>query len=189
MFFNGKWAQKGPAEVGREPLFGTLLASKTDPGAQARFGMHFCRLWLHFGFPFGSLCFPLASLWLPLPPFWLPLGSLWLPFGSLGSLLAPFESPLTPFWLPWPPFWLPFPIFWLPLASISIIRVAFSQLFFCLQSIRRAPAEGRRHLHRRKSSACTVTFQGPGAGICRRQLRSTLGATISAQTSTFELHC
>ena len=168
------------------------MASKTNPGAQARFWMHFGRPWPHFGLPFGSLWLPLASRWLPLPPFWPPLGSLWLPFGSLGSLLAPFGSPLAPFWLPWLPFGTPrlsFGVLWLPLASISIILVTCSrfELFFVLnftcflQSIRRTPAEGRRHPQRKQVSACAVTFQGPGAGICRRQLRSAPGPRLSGR--------
>ena len=43
-------------------------------------------------------------------------------------------------------------------------------MFFRIQ-FQRKPAHDRKHPHRKQVSVRTVTFRGPGAGICRRQLR------------------
>ena len=39
----------------------------------------------------------------------------------------------------------------------------------------------RWHLQQKQVAACTVTFRGPGAGICRRQLRSAPGPSGAAR--------
>ena len=49
---------------------------------------------------------------------------------------------------------------------------------FCTR-FRRIPAHDRWHLQRKQVAACTMTFRGPGAGICRRQLRSALWEAFS----------
>ena len=51
---------------------------------------------------------------------------------------------------------------------------------FCTR-FRRIPAHDRWHLQRKQVAACTVTFRGPGAGICRRQLRSAPGPSGAAR--------
>ena len=48
--------------------------------------------------------------------------------------------------------------------------VSSPAMFFCIH-FQRKPAHDRKHPHRKQVSVRTVTFRGPGAGICRRQLR------------------
>ena len=53
-------------------------------------------------------------------------------------------------------------------------RNRFASLPFFRSQICRRPAHHGWHIPCRQVSACTVTFRGPGAGICRRQLRWSL---------------
>jgi hypothetical protein len=48
--------------------------------------------------------------------------------------------------------------------------VSSPAMFFCIQ-FQRKPAHDRKHPHQKQVSVRTVTFRGPGAGVCRRQLR------------------
>ena len=61
---------------------------------------------------------------------------------------------------------------------VLLAIVLFHYHGFCTR-FRRIHAHDRWHLQRKQVAACTtVTFRGPGAGICRRQLRSALGTAF-----------
>ena len=121
--------------------------------------------------------------------FWWPFASLLVHFGPLS---APFRLPLAPFWLPFAPsglhvasfssLRLPFGTSLDPFYSFWIIRLqSFFQNHVCW-----AP-ESAKHL---QMVVCTQTgcelplapllSQGPGAELCRRQLRSAPGQAPKA---------
>ena len=62
----------------------------------------------------------------------------------------------------------------------------FSCHFFHIQ-LRRKPAHDRQHPRRKQVTARTLTFRGPGAGICRRQLRWYRNQLSDPQNRKFEL--
>ena len=149
--------------------------------------MHFDRLLAPFWLPFGSI----------LGPFWIAC----CPFGSILDLLDQVCSLFAPFWVHSGPFWSPFlhlDCFWVPLGLTFEKFHSFSMIFFlnfgsfslqfCSKTMffrirfRRAPADFRQHLRGRQIYACTMTFRGPGAGICRRQLRSAPGPLAARQS-------
>ena len=154
----------------------------------------FGSLWLAFGcfwFPFGSLWLPFGSLLAPFGSFLAPVGSLWLPFCyfwlHFGFLCFPFRTLGLNFHV----FLFIFLIFKFhrifPVAlyknyvksigneMVSQFNVFLTICFFSchvfLHPISKKPAHDRKHPHRKQVSVRTVTFRGPGAGICGRQLR------------------
>ena len=158
--------------------------------------------WSSFGSPlapfgsllvsFGSLLAPFGSFWLPLGSFCDPFGYLWLPFGCLwlhfGTLWFPFRTVGFSFHV----FRLSFLIFqvssdlsarFLPeLRKIdrkrngfSILNLSHNLFLSCHVFSHPISKKTRTRLTAPPSKASFrshLTFRGPGAGICRRQLRS-----------------
>ena len=142
---------------------------------------------------------PFALLWLPFCLPWAPFGS---PFPLFAPLLAPFATLLTPFGFLLVPFGALLPYFWflgslfgtlslsfgglwLPLASILIIKVEFSQ--FCslfYNQFAEHPQKIEDNSTEEKFPLALSPAQAPGAGICRRQLKSTLWPPFSAKKAT-----
>ena len=127
----------------------------------------------------GCLYFwlPLAHFWLSLAHFWLPLAHIFPPFGSL---FAPFGSLLLHFLtlgVSWRRFW--------SLSDFSNKNPMKKYVFLCFspnfllfthplpQSTCRL-IEGTLHVHGARFSHTSI-FSRPGAGNCRRQLRSAPG--------------
>ena len=145
--------------------------------------------------PFGAQ----GSLWVSLARVGAPPGCI---LAASGTLLGPFGSPWAPFRLHFGrlghpcgtnfrTFGRPFPI-WSPGAPFRFhfgrwgvfltyfFRIwvdFFIQTYFFRNPLRGAPADNTRHPRRKKT-----TVPGPGAGICRRQLRSAPGPLATRQS-------
>ena len=120
------------------------------------------------GSPSGSL---LATFWLPLAPF----GSLWAPFGSLWPT----------FWLQLAPFWRPWPHFCSPQGSIFSHLYLLTSFWVIFLHFQQKSHEQSFVVQMFSQNLCLQhLFCGPGAGICRRQLKSAPGP-LGARQSVF----
>ena len=183
------------------------------------------RLWLPLArlcLPLAPFWLPLAPFWLPSGTLWVLFGARWLPLVSFLLFLVTFRFPLLSFSHPW----AQFARFLIHFSNFSSFIRSFPSLFTRITKNRletkwflnltsfsqfvSAPAmflhiqfEENPHTtdstpHRKQVSARTVTFRGPGAGICRRQLRCAPGPlkdpaervrTVFATRCCTILHC
>ena len=177
---------------GRGMHFGSILGSFCPP---------FGALLAPFGLPLAPFWLPLAAFWLPFAPFCVPFGSLWLPSGRLwfhfGTLWVKcsfflvrfskcsylFDSTPSFFYIFWEidtqmnDFWIlcPFRHRFVPLPRFFTANFEENP-----HTTENTPVE-------KQVTARTMNFRGPGAGICRRQLKSAPGSARNPARACLDL--